>query len=41
MQIIGAKPRFKTAALKKDCQLSARLFTVWQSRESTFKLEML
>ena len=39
--IIGAKTQFKTAALKKDCQLSARLFTVWQSRESAFKLEML
>ena len=38
--IIGAKTLFKTAALKKDCHLSARLFTVWQSRESAFKSEM-
>ena len=39
--IIGAKTLIKTATLKKDCQLSARLFIVWQSRESAFKLEML
>ena len=28
--IIGAKTLFKTATLKKDCQLSAGLFIVWQ-----------
>ena len=30
--IIGDKTLFKTAALKKDCQLSASLLTEWQSR---------